>query len=216
MAIKAYNGTDFADVSNVKIHNGTAFKDVSQVNACVNGEWKKIFPVSETFTKTYSISDAAIYWGTGGKETGYSTQLIVGSYESSKATTRRTLMFFPLSTIKSDLSGAKILSVELYLKRLNTTHGESSCYTCIKMHNYSSAPARWEDGTDLGAADSGTPVFTRGQEKWVTLLNSVGEGLRDGTIKGLCLDADASYALSRYGRFNKASTKLRITYTKEG
>lgn len=216
MAIKAFNGTDFAAVSAVKIHNGTAFEDISQVNARVNGQWQRIFPASQTFTKTYSLSDGAIYWGTGGKETSYSSQLIVGSYEGSKATARRTLMFFPLSAIKEDLKNAQIVSVELYLKRLNTAHGEGSCHTCIKMHNYSSAPSRWEDGPDSGAADSGTPVFTRGQEKWVTLLNSVGEGLRDGIIKGLCLDADSNYALSRYGRFSKASTKLRITYTKEG
>ncbi len=216
MAIKAYNGSSFADVQSVKLHNGTEFADIKQVNAYVDGQWQKIFPTSQTVTKTYSLSDAEIYWGTGGKETSYSSQLIVGSYNSSKATARRTLMFFPVSTIKADLAGAQINSVELYLKRLNTSHGETNCYTCIKMHNYSSAPTRWDDGPDSGAADSGTPTFTRGQEKWVTLLNSVGEGLRDGTIKGLCLDADANYALSRYGRFNRSSVKLRITYTKEG
>ncbi len=216
MAIKTYDGAEFSSVRNVKIHNGTAFEDVQQVNAYTDGQWKKVFPTTQTVTKTYALSDAEIYWGTGGKETGYPAQLIVGSYDSSKATARRTLMFFPLSEIKNDLAGAEIVSVQLYLKRLNTTHGEANCYTCIKMHNYSSAPSRWDDGADSGAADSGTPVFTRGQEKWVTLLNSVGEGLRDGTIKGLCLDADTNYALSRYGRFNRSSTKLRITYTREG
>lgn len=216
MAIKAHNGTAFAAVQNVKIHNGAGFEDVSQVKAYTKGAWQKIFPTSQTYTKTYALSDAEIYWGTGGKETGYSSQLIVGSYSSSNATARRSLMFFPLSQINSDLEGADIVSVELYLKRLNTTHGEANCYTCIKTHSYSSAPSRWENGTDTGNADSGTPVFTRGQAKWVTLLASVGNGLRDGTVKGLCLDADSNYALSRYGRFDRSAVKLRITYTKEG
>lgn len=216
MAIKANNGTAFDTVTAVKIHNGESFADVARVNACVNGEWQKIYPTSQTLTKTYSLSDAEIYWGTGGKETDYQTQLIVGSYGGTKATARRTLMFFPISQIMEDLAGAQIVSVELYLKRLDVTHGGTSCNTVIKLHGYSSPPARWDDGPDLGSADSGTPTFTRGQGKWVTLLNSVGEGLRDGIIKGVCLDADANYDISRYGRFSRSSARLRITYTKEG
>lgn len=216
MAIKTYNGTDFASVTSVKIHKDGSFEDISQVNAYKDGQWQRVFPTAQAVTKIYSLSDAEIYWGAGGKETAYSTQLIVGSYGSSKSTVRRTLMFFPLSQIKEDISGAQIVSAELYLKRLGGTHGEANCHTCIKMHNFASPPARWEDGSDSGAADSGTPIFTRGQGKWVPLLASVGEGLRDGKIKGLCLDADANYSLSRYGRFDRASAKLRITYIKEG
>ena len=216
MAIKMYNGADFASVSAVKVRNGADFCDVSEVKAYEDGTWKRVFPDGQKYTKTYSLTDAEIYWGTGGKETSYSSQLIVGSYASSKATARRTLMFFPLDSIRSDLSGAEIESVELYLRRLDTAHGEASCSTSIKLHGFSSAPDRWEDGTDLGAADSGTPSFARGEGKWVTLLPSVGEGLRDGTVKGICLDADANYSISRYGRFERSAAKLRITYTKEG
>ncbi len=215
MAIKTHNGTAFTSVSAVKVKDGTGFSDVKQVNAYKDGEWKKIFPMAKQYTKTYSLSGAEIYWGTGGKETGYSTQLIVGAYEGNNQTTRRSLMFFPVGTIKSDLKDAQIISVRLYLKRLDTAHGEADCCTCIKTHNYSSAPSRWDNGTDSGAADSGTPTFARGQGKWVELLTSVGEGLRDGSIKGLCLDADSDYTLSRYGRFERSSAKLSITYSKE-
>lgn len=215
MAIKTYNGTGFVSVSAVKVKDGTEFSDVKQVNAYKDGKWQKVFPTAKQYTKTYSLSEAEIYWGTGGKETGYSSQLIVGSYGGGNQTARRSLMFFPVSTVKSDLKDAQIVSVRLYLKRLDTTHGEEDCHTCIKTHNYSSAPSRWENGTDSGNADSGTPTFARGEGKWVDLLNSVGEGLRDGSIKGLCLDADSDYTLSRYGRFERSSVKLRITYSKE-
>ncbi len=216
MAIKTYNGTDFASVNAVKIHKGSGFEDVTQVNAYKNGQWQRVFPTEQAVTKTYALSDAEIYWATGGKETSYSSQLIVGSYGGTKATTRRSLMFFPVSQIKEDLKGAQIVSVELYLRRLGSNHGEANCHTGIKMHSFSSPPSRWEGGADLGAADSGTPVFARGQGKWVPLLVSVGKELRDGGIKGLCLDADSSYALSRYGRFDREAVKLRITYIKEG
>ncbi len=216
MAIKTYRNTDFAEVTAVKVHNGTDFSDVSAVNVYTGGAWKKVFPTSQTLTKTYSLSSAEIYWGTGGKEKSYPAQLIVGSYNSSRATARRTLMFFPLTTIMKDLNGTSIVSAELYLKRLNTAHGEAKCSTLIKTHSFTSAPARWEDGADTGNADSGTPVFARGEGKWVPLLVSVGEGLRDGTVKGICLDADSNYSLSRYARFERASAKLRIKYIKEG
>ncbi len=216
MAIRANNGTAFSNVTAVKIYNGESFADAVRVNARKNGEWQKIFPTSETLTKTYSLSDAEIYWGTGGKENDYQTQMIVGSYGGTEATARRTLMFFPVSQIMEDLKGAQIVSAELYLQRLSVTHGKSTCSVAIKQHGYSSPPARWDEGPDLGAADSGTPTFARGQGKWVALLPSVGEGLRDGRIKGLCLDADANYSISRYGRFSRSAAKLRITYTKEG
>ncbi len=215
MAIKTYKGTSFAAVSAVKLHDGEDFSDVKQVNVRQNGAWQKVFPTIKKYTKTYSLSDAEIYWGTGGKETSYSSQLIVGSYGSTNQTNRRSLMFFPLSSIKNDLEGAQIESVSLYLKRHDTVHGEANCYTCIKTHNYSTPPTRWENGTDSGAADSGTPTFARGEGKWVDLLSTVGEKLRDGSIKGICLDADSDYTLSRYGRFERSSVKLRITYSKE-
>jgi len=215
MAINYNNGTEFLPVSKVKIHNGSDFEEVSRVNALKNGVWHKVFPSKETLTRTYSISGGAIYWGSGNKETSYGSQLIVGSFENGLSTTRRSLIFFPVSDIKADLAGAQILSAELYLKRLNTAHGNPTCSTHIKTHNYSSAPSKWT-GSDAGAADSGIPVFTRGQGKWVELLPSVAESIRDGSVKGLCLDADSNYALSCYGRFDRASVKLRITYTKEG
>jgi hypothetical protein len=90
--------------------------------------------------------------------------------------------------------------------------GTSSLYAKYSI-SYSSAPTTW-DGTDSGAADSGTPTFTHGQAKWITLNNSIGTGMRDGSVKCLCLDADTNYDLSAYGRYVRADTKLRITYTK--
>lgn len=215
MAIKIHNGTQFKDISDVKIKNGAAFSDVARVKTKVGGAWQTVWErnTAKTYTKDYAIGSTQIYWGTGGKEDDYKDQLIQGSYNSSLATSRRTLMMFPASTIAADLSGATIVSVQLYLKRVSSSHGNESCALCVKTHNYSSLPSRW-DGTDTGNADSGSPSFTRGQAKWITLSNSVAEGFRSGTVKGLCLDADATYSMGHYGRFQKSGTVLRITYTK--
>lgn len=224
MSIKKYSGTAFTDVSSRKRWNGSAWVDLTVGKRWNGSAWVDLWsvtptptptPTPTTYTKTYALSSAQIYWGSGNKDNQSDSviDLIVGSYGGTKATTRRTLMFFPLSTIKSDLSGATISKVELYLQRRNTSHGNASSSLYAKYGTYSSAPTTWT-GTDSGNADSGTPTFTRGQAKWITLNNAIGNGLRDGTVKCLALDADTNYSLSAYGRYVRSSTKLRITYKK--
>lgn len=226
MSIKRYSGSAFADVTARKRFDGASWTDLTVGKRYDGANWVDLWDTSsdsddsaastpQTYTKTYSLSSAQIYWGSGNKDnqSGSIIDLIVGSYGASKSTSRRTLMFFPLSTIKSDLSGATISKVEMYLHRRNTSHGNASSNLHVKYGTYSSAPTAW-DGSDSGAADSSTPAFTRGQAKWVTLNNAIGEGLRDGTVKCLALDADTNYNLAAYGRYVRSETKLRITYTK--
>lgn len=224
MSIKRYSGTAFVDVATRKRWNGSAWVDLTIGKRYDGSAWVDLWsssggggdtPTVKTYTKTYNLSSAQIYWGSGSKDnqSGSVIDLIVGSYGSSKSTTRRTLMFFPLSTIKSDLAGATISKVELYLSRRNDSHGSATSNLHVKYGTYSSAPTTWT-GADSGAADSGTPTFTRGQAKWITLNNAIGNGLRDGTVKCLALDADTNYSLSAYGRYVRSSTKLRITYKK--
>lgn len=224
MSIKKYSGTAFADVSARKRWNGSAWVDLTVGKRWNGSAWVDLWsttpeppptPTPTTYTKTYSLSSAQIYWGSGSKDSqsGSVIDCIVGSYDGTKAKTRRTMLFFSLSTIKSDLAGATISKVELYLHRRNDSHGSATSNLYVKYGNYASAPTTW-DGSDSGAADSGTPTFTRGQAKWITLLNSVGDGLKNGTVKCLILDADTNYNLSAYGRYIRSDTKLRITYTK--
>ena len=227
MSIKRYSGTAFADVSARKRYDGSKWVDLTVGKRYNGSTWVDLWtsgttppvdpdpPTVQTHTKTYNLSSAQIYWGSGNKDnqSGSVIDLIVGSYNNSKSTTRRTLMFFPLSTIRKDISGAEISKVELYLSRRNDSHGVATSNLYVKYGTYSSAPSTWT-GTDSGNADSGTPTFTRGQSKWITLNTAIGNGLRDGTVKCLALDADTNYSLSAYGRYVRSSTKLRITYKK--
>lgn len=223
MAIKRYSGSDFAEISKRKRWDGSSWVDLNVGRRWDGSKWVDLWsssgggdtPTVQTYTKTYNLSSAQIYWGSGSKDNqlGSVIDLIVGSYGGSKSTTRRTLMFFPLGTIKSDLSGATISKVELYLSRRNDSHGSATSNLYVKYGTYSSAPTTW-DGSDSGNADSGTPTYTRGQGKWITLNNAIGSGLRDGTVKCLALDADTNYSLSAYGRYVRSATKLRITYKK--
>lgn len=227
MAIKRYSGSTFADVAARKRFNGSNWLDLTIGKRWNGSSWVDLWSEdssgsgdtggteAKTYTKEYKLSSAQIYWGSGNKDnqSGSVIDLIVGSYGGTKATTRRTLMFFPLATIKSDLAGATISKVELYLSRRNDNHGTATSNLHVKSGTYSSAPTTWT-GSDSGAADSGTPTFTRGQGKWITLNVAVGNGLRDGTIKCLALDADTNYNMAAYGRYIRSSTKLRITYKK--
>jgi hypothetical protein len=229
MSIKKYSGTAFSEVSARKRFSGGSWNDLTLGKRFNGSAWIDLWntstisepetetpaPTVTTYTKTYQLSSAQIYWSSGSQDNQSSsvTDLIVGSYGGNSSTNRRTLLFFPLSAIQSDLSGATVSKVELYLHRRNTSHGNSSSNAYIKYGTYSSAPSTW-NGSDSGAADSGTPAFARGEAKWIILLNSVGTGMRDGSVKCLCLDSDTNYNLAAYGRYVRSDTALRITYEK--
>lgn len=214
MAIKTHNGTSFSNISDVRAFDGAEFKSVNAVNVYNGTAWEKVFPdgaVSGT-VKTWNVLSVWTYLNSGSRQSAHLHEPIQGSYDGTAANARRSILLFDYAAIQAALKNAKIEKVELYLKRLNTSHGQATAYAAVKTHNYSSAPTKWT-GSDLGDADSGSPSFTRGQGKWVELNNAVGENLRDGTIKGLCLDADSNYALSRYIKYS-SDIKLRITYSK--
>lgn len=223
MSMKKYNGSTFTEVTSRKRFDGKQWTDLT-IGKRFNGiNWIDLWstatvpdtPTEQTYTKTYKLSSAQIYWGSGNQDNQSSSviDMIVGSHGGTSSTNRRTLLFFPLSTIQSDLSGATVSKVELYLHRRNTAHGNATSSLYVKYGTYSSAPSTW-NGTDSGVADSGTPTFTRGEAKWITLLNSIGTGFRDGTVKCLCLDTDSNYNMAAYGRYIRSETELRITYKK--
>lgn len=223
MSIKRYNGSKFTEVTSRKRFDGNKWTDLTVGKRFDGSNWIDLWsyavdpdtPTEQTYTQTYKLSSAQIYWGSGNQDNQSSSviDMIVGSHGGTSSTNRRTLLFFPLSVIQSDLSGAVISKVELYLHRRNTAHGNATSSLYIKYGTYTSAPSTW-NGTDSGAADSNTPTFTRGESKWVTLLNSIGTGMRDGSVKCLCLDADSNYNMAAYGRYVRSETKLRITYKK--
>lgn len=223
MSIKKYINSSFNEVTSRKRFNGNSWENLTVGKRFDGSSWIDLWstavvpevPTEKTYTKTYNLSSAQIYWGSGNQDNQSSSiiDMIVGSYGGSSSTNRRTLLFFPLSTIQSDLSGATISKVELYLHRRNTAHGNASSSLYVKYGTYSSAPSTW-NGSDSGVADSGAPAFTQGEAKWITLLNSIGTGMRDGSVKCLCLDTDSNYNMSAYGRYVRSDTMLRITYKK--
>lgn len=96
----------------------------------------------------------------------------------------RGLWYFNDASIRSTLSGRRILSVEIEIQRRNTSHGSTAAGTpTMRLHNYSSQPS----GTPtMGSGRSSHgKSFTRGSKQWVPLFNSWGDALRDNTAKGI-------------------------------
>lgn len=226
--IKRYNGSagTFGDISTIKRYANGQWMDVTIAKRYANGQWIDLLPTAtsepeptpQQQVKTYALRMSQIYWNGGGQDNQSDTAdcLIHGTWTGSTGDSRRSLLWFA-SQLQSDIAGARIDKVELYLHRESGTHGSGGAGNIyIKTHNYSTKPSTWT-GSDSGVADSGTPTLSRGAGAWLTLTNSVGEKLRDGQIQGIALDADSSTSIIDYVRFVRTGTnapKLKITYTK--
>lgn len=209
--LKRHNGTDIVNL------NTYMRKTINNVISCTKGmRWDgsklvDLFPKIEPSAKTYSLVKSQIYWNNGGKDN--QSTLFQGTWDGTSGHIRRSLLWFDEQLVK-DLQGANIGKIELYLHRESTGGNSGGANVRIKTHNCSSVPSSWT-GSDTGHADSGTPTLRRNAGAWFTLLDSVAQGFRDGTVKGIALDADSSTSMSDYVRYNRTGTyapKIRVTY----
>lgn len=169
-------------------------------------------PAPTQYVKTYSATGSASYQSDGDNR-GVSE--IYQGYYSSTNGNGFSIITFPYSTIQSDLSGATIKKVELYLDNVHF-YSNSGGSAIIGTHNQTSASG---DHTSSQITDDITrATFTYGQAKWVTLPNSIGTALKGNTAKGIALGPGPSSSQSYYAYFRGATQtgkpQLRITYTK--
>lgn len=171
------------------------------------------------YTKTYSANGSASYQGDDDERTGIA-ECYQGQYSSTNGN-QYSVILFPYSTIASDLSGATINKVEVYLNN-NHWYYNSGGTAIIGYHNSATTPSSftYPSSTDNITRSS----FTYGQAKWVTVDNSIGTAFKNGTAKGILLGKGqtAGGTLSTdklyYGYFagngQSGEPQLRITYTK--
>lgn len=169
-------------------------------------------PPPTQYVKTYSANGSGSYQSDG---TNRGVAQVYQGYYSSTNGNGYSIITFPYSTIQSDLSGATINKVELYL---DNTHFYSNGggQAIIGTHNQTSASGNHASSQ---ITDDITRVsFTYGQAKWVTIPNSIGTALKGNTAKGIALGPGPSSSQSYYGYFQGATQtgkpQLRITYTK--
>lgn len=132
-----------------------------------------------------------------------------------------SMMAFDYSQIQSDLSGATINKVEVYLNN-NHFYNNDGGTTIIGTHNQTGVGGDHSYGEVN--ANLSRHSWSKGQAKWVTVPSSIGNAFRDNTAKGLALGkgqtsgGSLSNSNEYYGYFAGATQsgppKLRITYTK--
>ena len=164
------------------------------------------------YVKTYAANASASFQQDGTNR-GVA-ELYQGRYSATNGN-QFSMIGFPYSTIQSDLSGATINKVELYLDNVHF-YSNSGGKAIIGTHNQTSVSGN-HSSSQINANLS-SPTFTYGQAKWVTLPNSIGNAFRDNTAKGIALGPGPSTSQTYYGYFRGSSQsgkpQLRITYTK--
>lgn len=171
------------------------------------------------YTKTYSANGSASYQGDDDERAGIA-ECYQGQYSSTNGN-QYSVILFPYSTIASDLSGATINKVEVYLNN-NHWYYNSGGTAIIGYHNSATTPSSftYPSSTDNITRSS----FTYGQAKWVTVDNSIGTAFKNGTAKGILLgkgqtsggtlSTDKLYYGYFAGNGQSGEPQLRITYTK--
>ncbi|MFE9497260.1 hypothetical protein [Streptomyces collinus] len=165
-----------------------------------------VAPAKTTYTKTYSSTWMST-WGTnsGRRTDGKAYQ---GNYSSTNGNNYTKYGFS--SAIQTDLSGATVKKVELYL---DNTHfySNSGGNAIIGTHANSTQPTGSSSTT--GTYGRQSTAFTYGQAKWVTLSSAFGTDLKSGAALGITLGRTSGGTLAEYGYFT-SSAQLRITYEK--
>ncbi|MET9797426.1 hypothetical protein [Nocardiopsis alba] len=168
-------------------------------------------------TKTYSATYSSSWFNNSSFPNSRlsGSEVYQGRFNASGGT-RYAKIGFNWSQIQSDLSGATINRVRF---RLTNQHSYSNggLTARIGTHNNASEPT---GATSLtGDFSRWTQEFNKGQTRWVTLPNAVGNEFRDGNSRGITLGRTDAGTLAEYGYFYGANAsaarrpQLEITYT---
>lgn len=175
-------------------------------------------PQPTTRIGTYTATWSQAYRESGAFTGGDSNNLYYGSSgEGSYNGRQKSLIGFDYATIASDLAGSTISSVKLYLFNTHTWfYSGATCYAGI--HNNTAKPGTYGGSvhdfvssfhTNNGGANAG---------EWHTVSNEFGSRLRDGSGKGVILQAPSSsttyYGYAAAVGSGLPAPKLQITYIK--
>jgi hypothetical protein len=174
---------------------------------------------TKNYTKTYTATHSYSYQGSDGGNSNLKIDTDGkmyqgGDYYSTYNGRSKTWFIFP-GALASDLSGATITSVQLYLNN-NHTWSSGGMTACIGWDAKSTFGATAGDPGGAGI-DLTETHFNPGQAKWVNVPNSIAANLASGAANSLVL-YKASNSLTFYGYFAGAGQstgpQLKVQYTK--
>ncbi|MEU9774566.1 hypothetical protein [Streptomyces sp. NPDC047968] len=162
-------------------------------------------PPKKTYTKTYSASWSGSYANRGSYNSYYGNKCLQGYYSSTNGM-QAALIGFP-SALGSDLSGASIQKVELYLY-FDHWYYNSGGKAVIKAHKHTSRPSSFSSDSEAK-----TVAWGKNVGKWID-ISSVFDST---TWRGVALDPNNT-SKDYYGRAQGVGQtyppKLRVTYVK--
>lgn len=210
-SIKQFNGTSWVDVP-FKKFDGTKWVE-PEVKKYDGTKW--VVMNRQEYTKTWNTIWTRTYDQDGDRRSdSRGTKLYQGEYLDEPWGIFRSLIGFDNGSIRSDLAGAEIKDVKLFLRNEHWYyHGGGTAV--LGYHNHSSEPTRYSHSKYDAKRQS---YSDRGQAQWIDMPNDLGEGIRDGQLKGVSLFAN-SESMNYYGYFYGNSDgdnqpKLKITYVK--
>jgi hypothetical protein len=157
------------------------------------------------------------YRSSGGFTGSDNSKLQMGSTGDSYNGRQRSLIGFDYASIQSTLSGSKISRVQFWLYNWHTWYYNGGTYWA-GMHNNTVKPGSW--GGTIGRDFVSSFHVPNTGPGWYDLATEFGDKLRDGTAKGVTLQAPNDdrtyygYAAGGPGTAGNQMPQILITYVK--
>lgn len=218
--IKVFDGKNWVDKQEAfKVRTGNSWRK-GIVKRWTGSNWEEISTIVRT--KTWDATWTQSYWGWNDAKAADrgGNRLYQGRYGAPDTQTRgdvgiqKGMAGFNDADMRSSLSGAKILKVEVYLHCAWWWYWAGGT-AIVGLHNASGWQSKWsQTNNDIARQAFGS----RSEGHWFTLPTYAGELLRDGKAKGITTFANSDQE-QWYGYFygtqgGDKKPKIRITYEK--
>lgn len=172
-------------------------------------------PLPVTYTTEWAATWTRTFDGTGADvSANYPTGVVAYGKTGSDANQRRAMLGFDAAAIRTALSGARVVAVDVWLQNLEAAYADG-VYLAFGGHNNLAAPATYLNTSMLGTT---VRKFGAQEGRWAGLDAAFGTALQADTIDGLVIDQQSDSpalggrAAGVGGSF--APPRLRITYVK--
>ncbi len=197
----------------VRMKDGTLKQFSSAAASAPSGTNPAPAPQPTTRTSEWISTWGQGYRASGGFTGSDNSKLQQGSSGDSYNGRQRSLIGFDYASIQSALSGASITSVRFWIYSMHTWYYNGGTFW-LGMHNNASKPGTW--GGTVGRDFVTSIHIPNVGAGWYSLSNEFGASLRDGTAKGLTLQApndDRTYYGYAWGGPGTGSQMPRISIT---
>lgn len=202
---------------NIRLKDGTLKQYTPVAPAPPPGAPAPPTPQPITRQAVWSATWGQAYRASGGPTGANNSMLYQGSSGDSYNGRQRSLIGFDYASIQSALAGSSVTAVDFWID-LRHTYWNGGGTFCLGSHNNASKPGVW-GGTTGRDFISNISVPNSGG-RWYSVSTEFGSSLRDGSAKGITLQAPNNdrtyygYASGGPGTSSDRMPVIRVTYVK--